>query len=143
MKILVSACLLGDNCKYNGGNNQNDELIDFLKNYEVIKVCPEVMGGLSIPRLSSEIKNGRVINTDNIDVTEYFKIGAEKTLEIAKKNNIKYAILKSNSPSCGCGKIYDGTFSHTLIDGNGITADLLSKNGIIILNENNYKKYLN
>ena len=143
MKILVSACLLGDNCKYNGGNNQNDELISLLKKHEVIKVCPEVMGGLSTPRLSSEIKNAKVINTDNIDVTEYFKIGAEKTLEIAKKNNIKYAILKSNSPSCGYGKIYDGSFSHTLIDGNGITADLLSKNGIIILNENNYKKYLN
>ena len=146
MKIMVSACLLGDNVKYDGKNNKNDELIDFLKNHEVIKVCPEVLGGLSIPRIPSEIRNNKVINKDNIDVTKEFILGAEKTLEIVKENNIKLAILKKNSPSCGSGTIYDGTFTHTKISGDGITAKLLKENGIKIFNEDNYmeiKEYLN
>ena len=141
MKIMVSACLLGDNVKYDGKNNKNDELIDFLKNHEVIKVCHEVLGGLSIPRIPSEIRNNKVINKDNIDVTKEFILGAEKTLEIVKENNIKLAILKKNSPSCGSGTIYDGTFTHTKISGDGITAKLLKENEIIILNEDNYKEY--
>ena len=142
MKIIVSACLLGDNCKYNGGNNYNRELSNFLKDYEVIKVCPEVMGGLSIPRVPSEIKNGKVINQEGVDVTHEYQLGALKTLEIAKDNNIKIAILKSNSPSCGSGKIYDGTFSKTLINGDGVTAKLLKENKIIVLNEENFIDYL-
>ena len=85
MKIIVSACLLGYNVKYDGKNNLNDELIEFLKNHEVISVCPEVMGGLSTPRIPSEINNNKVINQENIDVTKEFSLGAEKTLEIAKK----------------------------------------------------------
>ena len=143
MKIMVSACLLGDNVKYNGTNNKNDELIEFLKDYEVIKVCPECFGGLPIPRVPSEIKEDKVFSKDNIDVTNEFILGANKTLEIAKKNGIKIAILKKNSPSCGSNQIYDGTFTHTLIDGDGITARLLKENGIIVLNEDNYKEYKN
>ena len=142
MKIIVSACLLGDNCKYNGGNNYNRELSNFLKDYEVIKVCPEVMGGLSIPRVPSEIKNDKVINKEGVDVTFEYQLGALKTLEIAKDNNIKIAILKSNSPSCGSGKIYDGTFSKTLINGDGVTTKLLKENKIIVLNEENFIDYL-
>ena len=141
MKIIVSACLLGDNVKYDGGNNLNNELLDFLKNYEVIKVCPEVMGGLSIPRSSAEISNNKVINKNGIDVTKEYNKGANKTLEIAIENNIRIAILKEKSPSCGRKTIYDGTFTHTLTSGDGITAKLLSDNGIIVLNENNYKEY--
>ena len=142
MKIMVSACLLGDNVKYDGGNNKNAELINFLKDYEIIKVCPECLGGLSIPRVPAEINNNKVINKEGIDVTNKFVLGAEKTLEIARNNNIRIAILKKNSPSCGSNKIYDGTFSHTLIDGDGITSKLLKENGIIVLNEDNYKDIL-
>ena len=138
MKIMVSACLLGDNVKYNGGNNKNDKLIDFLKDYEIIKVCPECLGGLSTPRDSSEIINNRVFTNKNIDVTNEFMLGARKTLEIAKANNIKVAILKKNSPSCGSDTIYDGTFSHKVVDGDGITAKLLKENNIIVFNEENY-----
>ena len=141
MKILVSACLLGKNCKYNGHNNKQERLLEFLNNYEVIPVCPEVLGGLSIPREPAEIRSKKVINKKNIDVTENYKKGAQLTLDIIKKENIKVAILKKNSPSCGYGYIYDGTFSHKLIKGNGITADLLNKEGIIILNEENYLEY--
>ncbi len=142
MKIMVSACLLGDNVKYNGSNNLNNDLVDYLKDYEVIKVCPEVLGGLSIPRVPSEIKDNKVINKNGVDVTEEYYKGAYETLEIAKKNDVKIAILKKNSPSCGYGNIYDGTFSHNLVNGNGVTSDLLVKNGIKILNEDNYKDYL-
>ena len=142
MKIMVSACLLGDNVKYNGKNNYHPKLVEFLKKYEIIKVCPEVMGGLMIPRIPSEIKDDIVINECEVDVTKEYQLGAMKTLKIAKENNIKVAILKKNSPSCGCGKIYDGTFTHTLIDGDGVTAKLLKENGIVVLNEDNYEEYL-
>lgn len=139
MKIIVSSCLLGNNCKYNGKNNYNPKLIDFLKQMEIIEVCPEQMGGLSTPRLPSEIKGDIVINKEGIDDTPFFQKGACKTLEIAKNNSCKVAILKSNSPSCGFGSVYDGTFSSKLKSGNGVTADLLYKNGIVILNENNFE----
>ena len=141
MKIMVSACLLGDNVKYNGGNNKNDGLIKFLDDYEVIKVCPECLGGLPIPRVPSEILGNKVYNKDGVDVTDKFLLGALKTLEIAKDNNIKVAILKRNSPSCGSGMVYDGTFTKKLINGNGKTAELLQENGIVILNEDNYLEY--
>ena len=141
MKIMVSACLLGDNVKYNGGNNQNNGLIKFLDDYEVIKVCPECLGGLPIPRVPSEILGNKVYNKDGVDVTDKFLLGALKTLEIAKDNNIKVAILKRNSPSCGSGMVYDGTFTKKLINGNGKTAELLQENGIVILNEDNYLEY--
>lgn len=141
MKVIVSACLLGDNVKYNGENNYQEELVSFLKDYEVIKICPEVMGGLKIPRSSAEIRNEKVITYDNQDVTNEFSKGALKVLELAKRENVKVAILKKNSPSCGMGNIYDGTFSHKLIKGDGVTSKLLKNNGITILNEENYKEY--
>lgn len=142
MKIMVSACLLGDNVKYDGTNNRNDELIKFLKDYEVIKVCPECFGGLSIPRIPAEIVGDKVINKENNDVTNEYLTGAKKTLKIAKDNNIKIAILKKNSPSCGSDYIYDGTFTHTITYGDGITAKLLKENNILVFNEDNYLKIL-
>ena len=141
MKIMVSACLLGDNVKYDGSNNYNQELVDFLKNHEVIKVCPESLGGLPTPRVPSEILHDKVIDEEGTDVTKEFTEGALKVLEIAKENDVKVAILKRNSPSCGFNSIYDGTFTHTVTNGHGITAKLLSENGIKILNEDNYKEY--
>ena len=132
-KILVSACLAGVNCKYDGGNNENKKIIELIKNKDVILICPEQLGGLKTPRIPAEIQKTKVINKDNIDVTKEYKKGAEEVLNLAKKFNIKKAILKSKSPSCGKGKIYDGTFSNNLIDGNGITTELLEKNGIKVI----------
>lgn len=138
--ILISSCLLGKNCKYNGGNNYNVDVMKLSEKYNLIEICPEVMGGLSIPRIPCEIIENKVINKEGIDCTEQYSIGAKISLEIAKKNNCKYAILKENSPSCGFGTIYDGTFTSTKKKGNGITANLLYKNGIVVLNENNFYK---
>ena len=134
-KVIVSACLLGENCKYNGKNNKNDKVLEFIKDKQVIPICPEVFGGLSTPRVPSEIKANTVVNKDDIDVTKYFIDGPNKTLSIAKKYNVKKAILKQKSPSCGYGKIYDGNFNGKIIDGYGITAKLLKENNIDIITE--------
>lgn len=140
--ILVSSCLLGKNCKYNGGNNNCEDIKKLSSKYNLIEICPEVMGGLSTPRYPSEIINDKVINKIGEDVTEKFILGAKLSLDLAKQYNVKYAILKENSPSCGYGCIYDGTFSGNKIKGNGITADLLYKNGVVILNEKNFYELL-
>ncbi len=108
MKILVSACLMGENCKYNGGNNRSEKLLDFVKDKEVSLVCPELLGGLPVPRVPCEIKNGVVINRDGISCDKEFRTGAEKALEKAKKEEIDLAVLQSRSPSCGKNHIYDG-----------------------------------
>lgn len=134
-KILVSACLLGIDCKYNGKNNKNDKVIELLKTHDMIPVCPEIMGGLTTPRTPSEIHEDEVITKDGKNVTKQYQKGAQETLKIAKLYNCKTAILKGKSPSCGCGKIYDGTFTGTLIDGDGITARLLKEHGIKITGE--------
>lgn len=138
-KIIVSACLLGKNCKYNGGNNFNENVNEFLKNKEVIAVCPEVMGGMSIPRLKSEIKGNNVINENSEDVSECFFKGAIKAFEIALENDVKIAILKEKSPSCGSKKIYDGNFNGTVISGSGIFAKMLINRGIKVLSEEDFK----
>lgn len=132
-KILVSSCLLGLNCKYDGGNNYSNEIDEFLKDYDVIPICPEIMGGLPTPRVGSERLGNKVITKDGRDVTEQYKKGAEETLFLAKKYDVKKALLKLRSPSCGSEKIYDGTFTHTVIDGDGVTAELLKNNGIEII----------
>lgn len=134
-RILVSACLLGVNCKYNGSNNENEKVLNYLNDKEIIPVCPEIMGGLATPRNPSERLGDKVVTNDNLDVTENFKKGALETLKLAQKFNCHQAILKSKSPSCGCGKIYDGTFNNTLIPGDGITTELLKKHNISILTE--------
>ncbi|MBR3150144.1 MAG: DUF523 domain-containing protein [Eubacterium sp.] len=141
-KILVSACLLGENCKYSGGNNKNEEVIALSKYFELIPVCPECFGGLTIPREPSEISGDRVLTKTGEDVTAEFVEGAEQTLYIAHEKNCPAALLKENSPSCGFGKIYDGSFSSKLTDGNGITAQLLNDNGIAVFGENAVKKLI-
>lgn len=132
-KILVSACLLGINCKYSGGNNYSEEVMEFLKDYEIIPVCPEQLGGLPTPRPASEIVGDKVINIEGNDVTANYIKGAEEALKIAKMHGIKKALLKAKSPSCGNGKIYDGTFTNTLIEGDGITTKLLKENDIKVI----------
>lgn len=134
-KILVSACLLGVDCKYSGGNNYNEKVLEYIKDYEVIPVCPEIMGGLSTPRPPSERIENKVLNNQGIDVTNEYAKGANETLKLAKLFNVKKALLKAKSPSCGKGKIYDGTFTSTLIDGNGVTVDLLESNNIEVITE--------
>ncbi len=137
-KILVSACLLGVNCKYTGGNNYNEKIMEYLSDKEIIPICPEIMGGLPTPRIASERKGNKVINKEGKDVTENFQKGATETLELAKKLGVTKALLKAKSPSCGYKKIYDGTFTDTLIDGNGVTTELLLKNGFEILTEKDF-----
>ena len=132
-KILVSACLLGVNCKYNGGNNASDEIDEFLKDYEIIPICPEIMGGLTTPRPPAEQIGDKVITQEGIDVTKQYIKGAKECLYLAKKYNVKKALLKLKSPSCGYKQVYDGTFTHTLIDKNGVTAELLKNNGVEII----------
>lgn len=134
-KILISACLAGVNCKYNGENNKNTKVIELIKNCNAILVCPEQLGGLMTPRPSAERLNDKVITKDKRDVTEEYVRGANEVLSLIKRFNIKKAILKSRSPSCGKGKIYDGTFSHTLTDRDGVTAELLMKNGVEVITE--------
>ena len=140
MKILVSACLLGENCKYSGGTNKCDEIIELGKRHKLIPVCPECFGGLPIPRVPSEIKNGRVYAKTGEDLTEAFEDGAEKSLYVAEESGCQLAILKERSPSCGFGEIYDGSFSGKTIQGNGITAQLLYDHGIVILGETKIDK---
>ena len=138
-KILISACLLGVNCKYDGTNNYKEELITNLKEkYDLIPICPEIMGGLTTPRNPSERKKNKVITNEGIDVTRQYQKGAEETLYIANKLNVKKAILKSKSPSCGKNLIYDGTFTMNLIEGNGVTTDLLEKNNISVFTEKEF-----
>lgn len=134
-KILVSACLLGVNCKYNGQNNENQEVLDFIKDKEVIIICPEILGGLTTPRKPAEIVNDKVINIDGDDVTINYVKGAEETLKLAKLFGVKKALLKSKSPSCGNLLVYDGTFTNTLTTKDGVTAKLLKENNIEVITE--------
>lgn len=140
MKIAVSACLLGYNCKYNGGNNYNQNIINLEERFEIVPICPECFGGLTTPRSPSEIvkinNEIKVISKEGNDVTLNFIEGAKIAYNIIEKENIKYAVLKSNSPSCGLGKIYDGTFSGKIVDGDGISAKLFKEQGIILFTEN-------
>ena len=130
MKIAVSACLLGENCKYNGGNNYSETTAEFLKGHEVIAVCPEVMGGLPTPRESSEIVNGVVRHRDGSSVDAEFRRGAESALQKVIDSGAELVILQSRSPSCGVKSVYDGTFTGTLIPGRGIFAQMLVERGI-------------
>ena len=134
-KILVSSCLLGTNCKYDGTNNRNEKVLEYIKDYEVIPICPEILGGLSTPRTPSERVFDKVISKDGKDVTKEYHKGAEETLYLAKLFNVKKALLKAKSPSCGSNGIYDGTFTHTRINDDGVTAKLLKSNGIEVITE--------
>lgn len=133
MKIMVSACLLGENCKYNGGNNLSEKVMKYIDGHEVIPVCPEVMGGLPTPRVSSEIVDNVVTMADGRNVDKEFRKGAQLGLVLAKENNVDLVILQSRSPSCGVKQIYDGTFTGKKIDGQGVFARLLTDNGFRIM----------
>lgn len=133
MKIMVSACLMGDNVKYNGGNNLNEKLLKFTEGQEIIKVCPEILGGLPVPRAPGEIVDGVVRNQDGTSVDFEYRTGAEKALEIAKAERVDLVILQSRSPSCGVNQIYDGTFSGNKINGSGVFAGIMKDNGFKVL----------
>ncbi|MBQ7788981.1 MAG: DUF523 domain-containing protein [Clostridia bacterium] len=139
-KILVSACLLGVPCRYDGKSKPQQEVMALKNKYELIPVCAEVLGGLTTPRIGAEIIGNKVIRKDGVDVTYEYNKGADKILEIAKENNCKTAILKSKSPSCGKGEVYDGTFKRALIKGDGILTRLLIKNGIAVYSEKEIDK---
>ena len=155
MKILISSCLLGEDVRYDGNNSSiafnpkfafslKELFMDIFCDNEIYSFCPEVAGGLGIPRISAEIvKNDKsfiVKNEEGIDVTMNFLLGAKKALDICKEENIKIALLKANSPSCGNINIYDGTFTNNLTDGQGLTARLLKDNEIEVFNETQLKE---
>lgn len=140
--ILVSNCILGNNCKYNGKNNYNPLIEKLKEKYKIIPICPEVMGGLSIPRKPSEIRNNKVFDIDGNDVTSYFNHGKDLVLDIISKNDIEFVVLKDGSPSCGSKFIYDGTFTKTKISGMGITARIINELGIKIYTENEINELL-
>lgn len=130
MKILVSACLLGENCKYNGNNNYNENVVRFIKGHEVTAVCPEVLGGLGVPRKPAEIVDGTVMTKEHISVDKEFREGAAIAFRQALDEKADMAILQSRSPSCGCRQVYDGSFSGKLIEGQGVFAKMLKEAGI-------------
>lgn len=148
--IIVSACLCGINCKYSGGNNLDNKILKMFKEGKAIPVCPEQLGGLTTPRPPQEIVSGsgedvllnkaKVISIDGNNHTDEFIKGAEEVLSIAKKCNADLAVLKADSPSCGTGEIYDGTFSGAKVKGYGVTAALLKQNGIKVINEHEIKE---
>ena len=133
MKIMVSACLLGENCKYNGGNNRNEAVLKFIEGHELIAVCPEVMGGLPIPRESAEIVDGVVRVATGRSVDSEFRKGARMAFEQAMAEKPDCAILQSRSPSCGVKQVYDGSFSGRKIPGSGVFARMLMDAGIKVI----------
>lgn len=129
MRVLVSACLLGDNCKYNGKNNRNEELLQRLQKHEVVRICPEVLGGLGVPRPCVELRDGVAYNQYGENVDAAFRTGVHKALEQIEGQQIDLVVLQSRSPTCGVKQIYDGTFSKRLIDGQGMLAAALAERG--------------
>lgn len=140
--IAISSCLVGISCTYKGSNHTIDVLQQLINDGKAIAVCPEVLGGLSIPRDACEIVDNQVVSKQGKDYTKEYQRGANKVLELVKTHHITTVILKSKSPSCGKGYIYDGTFSHQLIKGDGITTKVLEQNGIIVYNEDTLDKFL-
>ena len=129
MKILVSACLLGKNCKYNGGNNLNPKVVELLKDHVPVEVCPELLAGLGIPRTPIEIVNGEVKDRNGNSVDAALRRAVDMILNQVRREGIRYAILKSRSPTCGVRQVYDGSFSGTLVDGAGVLARALMDAG--------------
>lgn len=144
MNILVSACLLGACCKYSGGNNRCSALLDALRTggHTAVPVCPEIYGGLPTPRPPAERQGDRVVTQAGADVTAQYRKGAAEALAMARLNGCQAAILKANSPSCGCGTIYDGSFSHRKVSGDGVAAQVLKAAGITVYTEENFTELL-
>ncbi len=137
--ILVSSCLVGMSCRYDGSDNRSEKVLAYLKDKAWMPICPEQMGGLETPREPAEIVKGRVLTKTSKDVTAQFVKGADESARLAKMTHAREAVLKSRSPSCGCGKIYDGSFSGRLIEGDGLTARALKKMGIQVISEDDLK----
>ncbi len=137
MNILISHCFLGEPCRYDGASRLDRQIIELHRaGHNLIPVCPEILGGLDVPRSPAELQpDGRVVTQDGQDVTAAYRAGAERVLKIARENGCTLAILKARSPSCGSGEIYDGTFTHTLKGGWGVAARMLSEAGIEVMDE--------
>ena len=142
-KIIASGCLLGCDCRYKGDNCKCQKLLDLAKEHTLISICPEQMGGLSTPRDPAEIVGDKVISNHGKDVTIEYTKGAEIALYLAQLNNVDAVVLKANSPSCGKGIIYDGTFTGNKTEGNGIAAEMLLKNGFTVFTENEISELKN
>lgn len=148
--VMVSACLLGVKCRYDGNDKKVAGIDEQLKEFRVIPFCPEALGGLPIPRLPAEITDGdgegvwnetaRVLNQEGLDISNEFRNGAQKAFEIFEKEQPEMVIFKAHSPSCGMGRIYDGSFKHTLRDGDGVTAALLRKAGARMITEEDLRE---
>ena len=134
-EFAASACLCGFPCRYDGKSKPNEKIKALFDEGRALPVCPEKLGGLATPRTPCEIQNGRIVSSDGEDRTEAYLLGSQKVLELCKKYKIKKAILKQNSPSCGFGKIYDGSFSGVLTEGNGVFAQLLDRHRIEVITE--------
>lgn len=134
-KLLVSACLLGTPCRYDGKSKADARVQALVGKYEIVPVCPEQLGGLPTPRVPSERRGERVVTAGGRDVTEAYRRGAEAALALCQQNGCEAAVLKEKSPSCGCGQIYDGTFSRRLIAGDGVTVELFKAHGIVVCGE--------
>ena len=137
MRLLVSACLLGVCCRYDGQARADERVLSLLSRHTLIPVCPEQLGGLPTPRCPCELRDGRVIARNGADRTAEYRKGAEEALRLYRLSDCGAAVLKARSPSCGAGQVYDGTFTGTLREGNGITADLLIRSGIPVYTEQN------
>ena len=140
-KILVSACLLGEPCRYDGASVPCEGIIGLAGVHELVPVCPEQLGGLPTPRVPSEIQaDGRVVDQNGVDRTDAFKLGAEKAVEVARAHGCTHAILKARSPSCGVCEVYDGSFTGVLVEGEGIAARALRETGVHLLDETAFQQ---
>ena len=142
MNLLISACLTGIRCRYDGGSNMVSHLDELMEKHVLIPVCPEVVGGLPTPRVPAERIGEKVLTRDGRDVTESYERGAQEALRLAQMTGCTHALLKERSPSCGCGVIYDGTFSGARCPGDGVCAALLKQHGIQVLGESRVQELL-
>ena len=142
MKIIVSACLLGKNCKYNGGNNYNAAVAEFVKGKEVLSICPEMMAGMGCPRIPIEIVDGVLMDRNGNNVDASMREAVAHAMEMIRKENIQCAVLQSRSPTCGVNQIYDGSFSGKLIEGSGVFVQALKDAGYQVIDAEDVGKYL-
>ena len=140
MKILVSACLLGENCKYNGGNNYNPAVAEFIKDKEVLPICPEMMAGMGCPRTPIEIVNGVLMDRNGNNVDAAMRKAVAQAMELIGQEDIQCAILQSRSPTCGVNQIYDGSFSGKLVPGSGVLAQALKNAGYRVMDAEDMEK---
>mgnify|MGYP002508565883 FL=1 len=141
MKILVSACLLGENCKYSGGNNYNEAVAEFVKDKDVLPICPEMMAGMGCPRIPIEIVDGVLIDRNGNNVDTSMRKAVAQAMELIRKEDIQCAILQPRSPTCGVNQIYDGSFSGKLIEGSGVFVQALKDAGYQVIDAEDVGKY--